>query len=77
MWRMGHVYFILIVVQYSEGVRKGVWANVAQAPWDEQLFNIVTRARERRLWKEIFVGGCCKTTPEDIGKLRKRIDNRS
>lgn len=31
-------------------------------------------ARERGFWKDIFVGGCCKSTPEDIGKLRRRID---
>ncbi|CAG8976174.1 hypothetical protein HYALB_00010432 [Hymenoscyphus albidus] len=43
-------------------------------PWDEIVFGIVMRARERGLWREIFVGGCCKSTAEDIGKLRRRID---
>jgi homocysteine S-methyltransferase len=38
------------------------------------VFGIVKRARNRGLWKEIFVGGCCKTTPDHISKLRKRID---
>jgi len=52
----------------------GISADHDQVPWDEEIFEIVSRARERRLWKSIFVGGCCKTTPDDIGKLRKRID---
>jgi len=42
--------------------------------WDEVLFEIVKRTRERGLWEEIFVGGCCKTTPTDVAKLRKQID---
>ncbi|KAI9053281.1 hypothetical protein LZ554_002246 [Drepanopeziza brunnea f. sp. 'monogermtubi'] len=45
--------------------------------WDETMWGIVKRARERGLWKSILVGGCCKTTPEDIGKLRMRIDESS
>lgn len=47
----------------------------SRAGWDETIYGIVNRARERRLWKQILVGGCCKTTPEDVGKLRKRIDS--
>ena len=35
---------------------------------------IVDRARRRGMWKSIFVGGCCKTGPYEIGNLRKRID---
>ncbi|KAH6671093.1 Homocysteine S-methyltransferase [Halenospora varia] len=42
--------------------------------WDETMFNIVQNAKTRGSWKEVFVGGCCKTTPEDISKLRRRID---
>lgn len=42
--------------------------------WDEAVLEIVRRTRERALWKEIIVGGCCKTTPREIGKLRERID---
>jgi homocysteine S-methyltransferase len=42
--------------------------------WDEMLMGIVDRARGRGGWKSILVGGCCKTTPLDIAKLRKRID---
>jgi homocysteine S-methyltransferase len=42
--------------------------------WDEEMEGIVRRSRERGLWREILVGGCCKTTPVEIGKLRGRID---
>lgn len=45
-----------------------------QMPWDKMVFGIVKRARDRGIWKEIIVGGCCKTTPEHIAKLRERID---
>ncbi|EPE29093.1 Homocysteine S-methyltransferase [Glarea lozoyensis ATCC 20868] len=43
-------------------------------PWHETIFEIVKRTRERNKWQEILLGGCCKTTPSDIAKLRKRID---
>lgn len=42
--------------------------------WDEEVFGIVLEISERRQWEGILVGGCCKTSPEDIGNLRKRID---
>ncbi|KAI6712882.1 hypothetical protein B2J93_4635 [Marssonina coronariae] len=50
------------------------WVKSPATAWDETIFGIVKRARDRGLWKSILVGGCCKTTPEDIGRLRRRID---
>ncbi|KAI4133623.1 MAG: hypothetical protein LQ338_000135 [Usnochroma carphineum] len=44
-----------------------------QVPWHEELAEIVTNAAERGLWKGILVGGCCKTMPEDIRKLRSQL----
>ncbi|KAJ9658171.1 AdoMet-homocysteine methyltransferase [Neophaeococcomyces mojaviensis] len=44
--------------------------------WDEQVWGVVEGARGRGKWKGIVVGGCCKTSPEDIAKLRKKIDGR-
>lgn len=49
-------------------------AHTSGAGWDETIYGIVSRVRERKLWKKILVGGCCKTTPDDIRKLRVRID---
>ncbi|KAL8864910.1 MAG: hypothetical protein Q9174_007167 [Haloplaca sp. 1 TL-2023] len=47
-----------------------------QIPWHEELAEIVRETAERGRWKGIVVGGCCKTTPDSIGKLRKRLEER-
>ena len=47
---------------------------VDKRAWDEAVFDIVKRTRDRGNWAGIVVGGCCKTSPEDIARLRKRID---
>lgn len=41
--------------------------------WDEEVARIVRRASERSFWKGILVGGCCKTTPDHIARLRARL----
>ncbi|CAG8961802.1 hypothetical protein HYFRA_00013978 [Hymenoscyphus fraxineus] len=75
-----------VLVVYPDGTKGEVYNTATKVwemgesvgeclgPWDEIVFGIVMRARERGLWREIFVGGCCKSTAEDIGKLRRRID---
>jgi len=42
--------------------------------WDEAVEGVVKGVWERGVWREIFVGGCCKTGPEDIGRLKERLD---
>ncbi|KAL3417838.1 homocysteine s-methyltransferase [Phlyctema vagabunda] len=42
--------------------------------WDERIWDVVQQTRDRGFWSEIIVGGCCKTTPPDIERLRRRID---
>ena len=42
--------------------------------WDQEIFDVVKATKERALWSGVLVGGCCKTAPEDIDRLRKRID---
>ncbi|KAL8657767.1 MAG: hypothetical protein Q9226_001583 [Calogaya cf. arnoldii] len=44
-----------------------------QRPWHEELAQIITKTAERGRWKGILVGGCCKTTPDDIRKLRSQL----
>ena len=44
-----------------------------QTSWDEEVAMIVRRASERACWKGILVGGCCKTTPDHIARLRARL----
>lgn len=43
--------------------------------WDATLWEIVSEVRDRGRWKSVLLGGCCKTTAEDIRALRKRIDD--
>ncbi|QSZ30307.1 hypothetical protein DSL72_004829 [Monilinia vaccinii-corymbosi] len=75
------------LVVYPDGTTKGevyntstkVWeirepSGKDDLQWDEAVLEIVKRTRERGFWREIIVGGCCKTTPREIGKLRERID---
>ncbi|KAL8788836.1 MAG: hypothetical protein Q9213_001507 [Squamulea squamosa] len=44
-----------------------------QRPWHEELAEIIKGAAERGHWKGILVGGCCKTQPDDIRKLRSQL----
>ncbi|KAI6246173.1 hypothetical protein HI914_05830 [Erysiphe necator] len=47
-------------------------SNFNSSSWDEMMYDIVKRAQHRAAWKSIYAGGCCKTTPDDIKKLRSR-----
>ncbi|KAL8954457.1 MAG: hypothetical protein Q9183_007109, partial [Haloplaca sp. 2 TL-2023] len=47
-----------------------------QIPWHEELAEIVADTAERGRWQGILVGGCCKTTPDSIGKLRAQLESR-
>ncbi|KAL9000448.1 MAG: hypothetical protein Q9169_000965 [Polycauliona sp. 2 TL-2023] len=44
-----------------------------QQAWHGELAEIIKKAAERGHWKGILVGGCCKTTPDDIKKLRSQL----
>ena len=54
------------------------WARLPDGPprksWDEEMYEIINEVQERGRWKGVLVGGCCKTTPGHIAKLRKRIE---
>ena len=41
--------------------------------WEDQLTEIVAEVKDRGRWKGIVVGGCCKTTPKMVGKLKKKL----
>ncbi|KAI0021678.1 Homocysteine S-methyltransferase [Xylariomycetidae sp. FL0641] len=45
----------------------------AASPWEQQLAEIVFKARSRACWRSIVVGGCCKAAPSDIAKLRRAL----
>jgi S-methylmethionine-dependent homocysteine/selenocysteine methylase len=38
------------------------------------MFDIVQNARDSGVWSVIIAGGCCKTAPDDIRKLRHIVD---
>ena len=44
-----------------------------QKSWHEELADIVREVHGRGVWKGILVGGCCKTTPAHIAKLRQSL----
>lgn len=44
-----------------------------QQSWESQVAEVVKPARDRGRWKTIVVGGCCKTTPDDIARLRAAV----
>ena len=41
--------------------------------WHLQVANVIEGISKRALWRGVLVGGCCKTTPDDIGRLRMRL----
>ena len=44
--------------------------------WAEQVWEVVKAVKQRGKWGGIVVGGCCKTGPDDIAKLRQNIDQK-
>jgi homocysteine S-methyltransferase len=45
-----------------------------QRGWHGELADIVREVHGRGVWKGILVGGCCKTTPAHIARLRKSLE---
>jgi homocysteine S-methyltransferase len=45
--------------------------------WEDQMSATVTEIVSRTKWKSILVGGCCKTTPAHIAKLRQNLRRES
>ncbi|KAL2423338.1 hypothetical protein ABEF95_006704 [Exophiala dermatitidis] len=59
---------------YDTRLQQWVGEDQDGKPWDQQIFEIVSDVQTRGVWDGVIVGGCCKTTPEHIQKLRKRLD---
>lgn len=50
------------------------WVGEEQGdPWDVKLHDIVRKVLHRKKWQGVVIGGCCKTTPQHIEKLRSRL----
>jgi len=59
---------------YNTTLQQWVGEDGDQRAWDQQVFDIVKGVIDRGNWKGILVGGCCKTRPVHIKKLRERLD---
>jgi homocysteine S-methyltransferase len=62
---------------YDTKLQEWIGDDGDQTPWEEQLSDIVSESNKRGAWKGIVVGGCCKTTPSHIRRLRQRLDAAS
>lgn len=62
--------------RYDSGTQTWVGDEEKGDIWDEQVWQVLQDVEKRGKWKGIVVGGCCKTGPQEIANLRKRIDNR-
>ncbi|KAI4110025.1 MAG: hypothetical protein L6R37_000158 [Teloschistes peruensis] len=58
---------------HTWGIDPEMKAKGPQRPWHEELADIITKTAERGQWQGILVGGCCKTTPDDIKTLRAQL----
>jgi homocysteine S-methyltransferase len=59
---------------YDTKLQQWIGDGQDEVPWDKQVFDIVNEVRARSAWKGIIVGGCCKTSPQNIGKLKTQLD---
>jgi len=52
------------------------WSKEKLTPkeWTERIMVDVRNIDDSGLWAGIIVGGCCKTSPEEIGELRRAVD---
>jgi homocysteine S-methyltransferase len=52
------------------------WSKEKLTPkeWTERIMGDVKVVDKSGLWAGVVVGGCCKTSPEEIGELRKAVD---
>ncbi|MCJ1473684.1 hypothetical protein MMC13_002335 [Lambiella insularis] len=42
--------------------------------WAEEILEIVNHTREKGKWSGVLLGGCCKTSPNDIKELKRRTE---
>ncbi|KAJ9134389.1 Homocysteine S-methyltransferase [Coniochaeta hoffmannii] len=73
------------LVLYPDGTNGEIYNTVTQkwelpegvkAPtqsWESQVGQVVQSTRRRCRWRSIVVGGCCKTSPADIARLREAV----
>ena len=52
------------------------WSKEKMTPqeWAERMMDVVKDVDQSGLWTGMIVGGCCKTSADEIGELRRRVD---
>ena len=58
---------------YDTTLQQWIGNDDSQPPWDYQISKIVSEVQSRGKWKGLIVGGCCKTAPKHIQKLKQRL----
>jgi homocysteine S-methyltransferase len=58
---------------YDTKIWQWVGEDISGPPWEEQMAEIVQRTQSRGRWQGIVVGGCCKTTPGHISRMKQRL----
>ncbi|KAK4939604.1 AdoMet-homocysteine methyltransferase [Elasticomyces elasticus] len=58
---------------YDTAVQQWIGDDSDQKPWHDQISDIVREVQHRGAWEGIIVGGCCKTAPGHIKKLRQSL----
>ncbi|EXJ58339.1 hypothetical protein A1O7_05764 [Cladophialophora yegresii CBS 114405] len=59
---------------YDTTLQRWVGSGHEEPPWEQQVYDVVKEVQRRGKWKGIIVGGCCKTTPTHIKKLKAKLD---
>ncbi|OIW34312.1 homocysteine S-methyltransferase [Coniochaeta ligniaria NRRL 30616] len=65
---------------YNTATQKWEIPDGKEAPkqsWESQVAEVVKATQGRSRWNTIVVGGCCKTSPEDITRLRAEVPPRN
>ena len=44
--------------------------------WDVRVARLVREVQDRKNWRGVVVGGCCKVTPKMIGKLKAELQSQ-
>ncbi|KIW66846.1 hypothetical protein PV04_06138 [Phialophora macrospora] len=58
---------------YDTALQRWVGNDEDRPPWEQQVYDIVKEVQGRGKWQGIIVGGCCKTTPSHIRKLKDKL----
>lgn len=58
---------------YDTTLQQWIGSDKNETPWDQQVHEIITEVQGRGRWQGIIVGGCCKTSPENIAKLHAKV----